>query len=157
MSKLDTLLIEYSDSHQHPTNKILHWIDIPLIYLSVMGLLWEVKLPAVLPFFDSMPLNAAMPISLLVFVYYLNLSFALGIGILVYTVVCLCFCYFWETHMPMALWAVSAAAFLIGWVAQFIGHRIEGKKPSFLKDLQFFLIGPAWMVADIYRRIGVRL
>lgn len=157
MSKLDTLLIEYSDSHQHPTNKFLHWIDIPLIYLSVMGLLWEVKLPAELPFFAGMALNAAMPISLLVFVYYLNLSFSLGIGMLLYTLLCLSFCLFWEMTVPYDLWAFSAITFIGGWVAQFIGHRIEGKKPSFVKDIQFFLIGPAWMVADIYRRSGIRL
>ena len=41
--------------------------------------------------------------------------------------------------------------FVLAWIGQFIGHLIEGKRPSFFKDLQFLLIGPAWLMAFVYR------
>ena len=53
------------------------------------------------------------------------------------------------------LWAVSVAVFVLAWVGQFIGHAIEGKRPSFFKDVQFLLIGPIWLLAELYRRAGI--
>jgi len=54
-----------------------------------------------------------------------------------------------------AVW-IYVFIFLVAWVGQFYGHRIEGKKPSFLKDLQFLMIGPAWLLHFIYRKAGIR-
>jgi len=50
---------------------------------------------------------------------------------------------------------VSLGIFVIAWIGQFIGHKIEGKKPSFLEDLQFLLIGPAWLLHFIYKKLGI--
>ena len=59
--------------------------------------------------------------------------------------------------MPcMPLWASSLAIFVIAWVGQFIGHKIEGKKPSFFEDLQFLMIGPLWLLGHLYRKFGIR-
>ena len=54
------------------------------------------------------------------------------------------------------LWKVSLIIFIIAWIGQFIGHKIEGKKPSFFQDIQFLLIGPAWLIGFIYRRFNIR-
>jgi len=53
------------------------------------------------------------------------------------------------------LWVVCIAVFVLAWIGQFYGHKVEGKKPSFLKDIQFLLIGPAWLMHFIYKRLGI--
>jgi uncharacterized membrane protein YGL010W len=45
--------------------------------------------------------------------------------------------------------------FVLAWIGQFIGHKIEGKKPSFIKDIQFLLIGPIWLLSDIYNKLKI--
>lgn len=47
-------------------------------------------------------------------------------------------------HLP-GLWIYSAI-FVVAWIAQFYGHHVEGKKPSFFADLQFLMIGPLWLL-----------
>jgi len=56
---------------------------------------------------------------------------------------------------PAALMWLAVGVFVVAWVAQFVGHKIEGKKPSFLTDLAYLLIGPAWIVAKIMRRLHI--
>src|SRR5450830_683990 len=52
------------------------------------------------------------------------------------------------------LWAATAALAVLvaAWIGQFIGHKIEGKKPSFFEDLRFLLIGPLFVLSVFYRR-----
>ena len=52
--------------------------------------------------------------------------------------------------------AIAAAVFVVAWIGQFIGHAIEGKKPSFFEDVKFLLVGPAWLLHFVYRRAGIR-
>jgi uncharacterized membrane protein YGL010W len=61
-----------------------------------------------------------------------------------------------ELSRIVVLWQVCLALFIVAWIFQFIGHKIEGKKPSFFKDLQFLLIGPAWLLSFIYQKVGIR-
>ena len=51
---------------------------------------------------------------------------------------------------------LAAGVFVVAWIAQFVGHRLEGRKPSFLTDLTYLLIGPAWVLAKLYRKLGWR-
>ena len=65
--------------------------------------------------------------------------------------------YFWHQIIGQNnLLIVSLTMFFIAWILQFIGHKIEGKKPSFIKDIQFLLIGPAWLLGFIYKKIGIK-
>src|SRR5262249_2722390 len=61
-------------------------------------------------------------------------------------------------HAALGAWFLPSlvAVFVAAWIAQFVGHSIEGRKPSFFEDLQFLLIGPLWLLADGYRRVGTR-
>ena len=56
--------------------------------------------------------------------------------------------------VPYLGW-VALALFAVTWVFQFIGHRIEGKKPSFLEDLQYLLVGPVFLLAKLFRKLGL--
>ncbi|MCB9186111.1 MAG: DUF962 domain-containing protein [Flavobacteriales bacterium] len=154
MSKADRLLGEYRESHQNETNQFIHNIFVPLIFLSAIGMLWDIKLPIALDFLGGDPLNVAMIVAVFVFAYYLSISFAVAVGIMSVTAVGMIFCYLYSGSV--SIWKFSLAIFAISWVFQLVGHKIEGKKPSFFKDLEFFLVGPMWVLVKLYNKLGIK-
>lgn len=154
MSKVERLLGEYRESHQNEINQIIHNIFVPLIFLSAIGILWDVKLPIALDFLGGEPLNVAMIVAVLVFAYYLSISFAVAVGIMSVTAAGMVLCYLYDGSL--SIWIFSLAIFVISWVFQLVGHKIEGKKPSFFKDLEFFLVGPMWVLVKLYNKLGIK-
>jgi len=157
MRKIDLLLSEYGESHQNATNKAIHWICVPLIFLSVVGLIASIPSGVVQKILgDNNPYaNWAAIVLVLVLIYYVSLSIPLSIGMMLFGAFCLIVVNF-ITRLEIApLWIVSLVIFFVAWVGQFYGHKVEGKKPSFFKDVQFLLIGPAWLMHFIYKRIGI--
>jgi uncharacterized membrane protein YGL010W len=153
MRTLSKWLGEYGESHQNATNKLLHWICVPSILLSLMGLLWSIPVPQT--FADFSPwLNWATVLAALALVYYITLSRALAAGIFVGFTVLFLIVQALDT-LPWPLWATSIVIFIVAWIGQFIGHAVERTRPSFFKDVQFLLIGPLWLVAALYRRLGM--
>lgn len=156
MRPIDSLLNEYGESHQNKTNKLIHWICVPVIFWTITGLLWGIKFPFTIPIIE-IPFNAAMLALLLAIAYYIRLSIPLAIALLGFSIICLYISYIIDTNLwPGKVWLVSLIAFVIAWIFQFIGHNIEGKKPSFLKDLQFLLVGPAWLMHFIFKKVGIQ-
>ncbi|MBL0047139.1 MAG: DUF962 domain-containing protein [Bacteroidetes bacterium] len=155
MKQIGTWLSEYDESHRNKTNKLIHWICVPLIFFSVTGFLYSIKLPYQLN--DAIQLNVGFVAMLLVFFYYALLSWRLSIGMLLFGMFCLHCCNWIEVNVAISLLQVCLFIFVFAWIGQFYGHKIEGKKPSFLKDIQFLLIGPAWLMHFIYQKIGIRL
>lgn len=161
MRAIESLLGEYAESHQNKTNKAIHYVCVPLIFWTVVALLWEVKLPFEFSLGERVVhLNAAMIALAFVLIYYVRLSFMLAVGMLLYALACAAVCYTYNhkiiQHLGgFPLWAMALVVFVIAWIFQFYGHNIEGKKPSFLKDLQFLLIGPAWIMSFIYKKAGL--
>ena len=144
---------EYGTSHKNPVNKLLHWICVPLIVLTVFGLLWSLPVPGL--FSGISPwLNWATVLAGAALLYYFALSPALAAGVLAAFVLLLLVTQ-WLATLPWPLWLTSLTIFVVAWVGQFIGHAIEGRRPSFFKDVQFLLIGPLWLLAAAYRRIGL--
>jgi uncharacterized membrane protein YGL010W len=151
--RIDLLLAEYGESHQNPTNKTIHWIAVPVIAWSVIALLWAVPTPAL---FRGAPyLNWATIVCALAVVYYLTLSVPLAIGMAAFCALAIAIIGLIETNVTIKLEWIAGPLFAFAWVFQFAGHEVEGKKPSFLKDLQFLLIGPAWLMHFLYRRLGI--
>ena len=144
---------EYGESHAHSTNKLLHWICVPLIVLAVMGFLWSAPMPTALSSISPW-LNLATVIAMLAIVYYALLSVPLAVGIGIVFVAMFAILQALST-LPWPLWATSLVIFSVAWIGQFIGHAIEGKRPSFFKDIQFLMIGPLWLVGSLYRRFGI--
>jgi uncharacterized membrane protein YGL010W len=153
MRSVTDWLSEYGSSHENPTNKLLHWICVPPIVLSVMGLLWSAPVPAAFSAVSAW-LNWATLAAAAAVVYYVVLSPSLALGVLGAFVVLLAITQ-WLAHLPWPLWLTSLAIFGVGWTGQFVGHAVEGRRPSFFKDLQFLLIGPLWLLAAVYRRFSV--
>lgn len=152
MRSIDAWLNEYGESHKNPTNKLVHWICVPAIFFSVVGLLYGVKFPVYIA--ENLQLNLAMVILALVSLYYIRLSVTLAVGLLLFAGLCLYLAQQVE-NQGLVLWQVSLGIFVIAWIGQFWGHKVEGKKPSFFKDLQFLMIGPAWLMHFIYKKIGI--
>ena len=125
----------------------------PAIFFSITGLLYCIKLPVIIT--DRVQLNVAMITLLLTTVYYLSLSIKIGIGMLLFGIICLALCYGIETSLPFPLWLFCIIVFILAWIGQFYGHKVEGKKPSFLKDIQFLLIGPMWLMSFMYKKMGI--
>lgn len=155
MRTAEQLLTEYGVSHRNPTNKALHWICVPIIVWCALGLFWITPLPGALQTFLPAA-NWAVITTLAVVVYYAFLSPRLALGVMPIFILFLWSIDALQRHAPLPLWIICVALFSLAWIGQFIGHAIEGRRPSFFKDLQFLLIGPLWLLADLYRRAGFR-
>ncbi|MEZ5531876.1 MAG: Mpo1-like protein [Steroidobacteraceae bacterium] len=148
-------LDEYGESHRNPVNKRLHSACVPAIVIAVIGLFWSLPVPA--SFAKLSPwLNWATIAAILSLAYYFALSPPLSVGsALVFAVMFGIVLALEQLAWP--LWQTCTAIFIVAWVGQFIGHAFEGKRPSFFKDLQFLLIGPLWLLAFVYLRLGLPL
>lgn len=153
MSTIDRWLDEYGESHQNPTNKAVHWVCVPAIVFSLIGLLWSLPVPAVFAETSAI-LNWGTVFLMAAIVYYFIMSITLALGmVLVSGVIIYLLARLDELATP--LWQISVAIFIVAWIGQFIGHLIEGRRPSFFKDLQFLMIGPIWLLSFIYKRLGI--
>ena len=138
MSALQDLLTEYSESHQNPLNKKIHNICVPAIMWSLLGFARSFSI------FDL--LNPGCLIAVLALLYYASFKNLLLLVVMVLT----CGLMFISFEYVPNLRVISAVVFVLAWIGQFYGHKIEGKKPSFLKDLQFLLIGPLWVMQKAF-------
>jgi uncharacterized membrane protein YGL010W len=152
--KIDQLLNEYGESHQNVTNKLIHWICVPAIMFSLMGLFYTIPFVVERSIFT----NWASVLVLLTLVYYATLSLPICLGfIFVGGAMVVGNHYLFQALNPSVPYIfVCIGIFVLAWIGQFVGHGIEGKKPSFLKDLQFLLVGPAWLLHFIYKTVGVK-
>jgi uncharacterized membrane protein YGL010W len=140
MRKVDELFARYADSHRHPTNKAIHWVCVPLITWCVVALFWAWS-----------PVAACVFIGLAL-LFYLWLSPMIALGMLALTAAMIYPMILLGPHVLV----VAIIVFVAAWIGQFIGHAIEGKRPSFFEDVKFLLVGPAWLLSFVYRRAGIR-
>ena len=156
MRKIDQFFAEYSESHQNHTNKTIHWICVPLIFFSILGLLSLIPAPHFCaPYYGCISL-ASLIIIALVSVYYFSLSWRIGLIMFFIILLLEHFAYAINIHFPGISHWIYTGIFVLAWIGQFYGHKIEGKKPSFLKDLQFLLIGPIWLLHFILKKLGLK-
>ena len=155
MRKIDQLFAEYAESHQNQTNKFIHWICVPLIFFSIVGFINLIPAPHFCaPYFGCISIASIVAL-VLVSIFYFNLSWRISIIMLLIMLLLEHFAYAINVHFKENSWIIYLSIFVITWIFQFIGHKIEGKKPSFLKDLQFLLIGPIWLLHFILKKIGI--
>lgn len=152
MKSVDLWLSEYSESHTNPINKLIHWIAVPMIFITVFGLLWDIPRPS---FFAFEWVNWATLLLLPVLGFYFRLSFSIGVAMSIFSMMVMLLLDWFTQQNLMSLTLTCLIVFVVMWVLQFIGHHIEGKKPSFFKDIQFLLIGPMWLMVFILRRLKI--
>lgn len=158
--EVDILFDTYSESHQNPSNELIHWVCVPLIVFSLLGMIWAIPFPhlAFLGKYNGFVNWASFVIAFSGYYYY-RLS-----PVLSYLMILLIFAAAavivqlekWELAGGPSLWLVCAVIFVLSWIGQFIGHKIEGKKPSFLQDVKFLLIGPIWLLHFICLKVGLK-
>lgn len=142
---------EYGVSHKNPTNQFVHKICVPLIMLSILGVLWKIPTPEA--FHISPYLNWASIFCGLCLCFYLTLNLKMFIAMLVQTSLMLFICH--QIDQAGILLPLSIVVFVLAWIGQFWGHKIEGKKPSFLQDMVFLLIGPLWVTRFLFKKMGI--
>ncbi|MHB1540083.1 MAG: Mpo1 family 2-hydroxy fatty acid dioxygenase [Steroidobacteraceae bacterium] len=132
---LDQWLAEYSVSHGHPVNRVIHTVCVPAILFASIALLWNVHL---------FGLRAAYLAMVLVAPFYLALGWLASIVMAGQLLICVLILSVWPHAIPLT--ASAAAIFVAAWIGQFVGHAIEGRRPKFLQNMMFLLIGPLWVV-----------
>lgn len=139
--KIDALLSTYAQSHRNRANELIHCICVPAIVFALLGLLWALH-----PFVATLAAIAAL-------IYYCSLSLAFAAGMVFMVALMLLIL----DVLPSGwVFPLSMVVFVAAWIGQFIGHNIEGKKPSFFDDLRFLLIGPLFVLGFVYRRWHLR-
>tara|TARA_Y100001968_G_scaffold304310_1_gene319217 strand:+ start:632 stop:1150 length:519 start_codon:yes stop_codon:yes gene_type:complete len=171
MKTIDNWFDEYGESHQNKINKLIHWICIPLIFWSIIALLSLIP-NSYLDIFNNAMVNELMHwgtvVIILGLLFYLRLSFKIFVGMAAFSLCVLLNIYYTLNLFGSSKFAESnlgandfllylaLIVFVFAWILQFIGHKIEGKKPSFFKDIQFLLIGPAWLLGFIYKKLKIK-
>ncbi|GEA06749.1 hypothetical protein KUL42_15100 [Alteromonas sp. KUL42] len=126
MRSIERLLQQYGESHQNKTNVLIHAIAVPSIYFVTLGLIWSIPVPEFVAMFS---VTWAHIISIPVLYYYFSLSGPIGAAMTLLTIAC-----FGLVNLlvlaGIPVWQFCLALFIFMWVLQFIGHKIEGKKPS---------------------------
>ncbi|CAA0079393.1 Uncharacterised protein [BD1-7 clade bacterium] len=140
MKDIHQWFAEYSDSHQNDLNEKIHWLCVPAIMFAILGILWILT-----------PLILALVIAAIL-VFYLRLSPQLtyGMAIVVSGMFIL------ALILRPILLPLCITVFVLAWIGQFYGHHVEGKKPTFFKDLQFLLIGPLWVLSFVFKKLGIK-
>lgn len=151
MRSMQDWLDSYSADHRNPINQRLHWLCVPPIVWSAIALLWTVPVPAT--YFK--PGAWAVLAMFLAFAWYWKHSRRLGLALLLAFIVLALFTSLLFDRLGAApLRWLALGVFVLAWIGQFIGHQFEGRKPSFFTDLSYLLIGPAWLMEKLLRRLG---
>ncbi|QLL57471.1 MULTISPECIES: DUF962 domain-containing protein [Empedobacter] len=156
MRKIEQLFSEYGESHQNGINKTIHWICVPLIFWTILGFISYIPAPHFyIPSFGYISIASIIAL-VIVSVFYFRLSIVVGLIMIFLMLIMEYFISLCNLQFGTKSWIVYLVVFIITWILQFVGHKIEGKKPSFLKDLQFLLVGPIWLLGFILRKVGIK-
>ena len=154
MKSIEKWLSEYGESHRHP---VIHKIGVPAIVCGLLALFSLVSVGSIVEIIPISRLNLAHLICFIVLIYYAMLSFKLALGMSFFSFSMLYAIDILSQDFNISLFFPSITLFVSAWILQFIGHKIEGKRPSFFQDLQFLLIGPLWTLSFLYKRIGISI
>lgn len=152
MKTLTEWFDDYAVCHQNEKNKSIHYICVPAIFFSIVGFFMSIPttfLNNLTSVNSPIFLNWASLILIFVLIFYFKLSIKLGLQMMFFSILCLIGNYYISKVFP--LFYFSLLIFVVAWIGQFYGHKIEGKKPSFFKDLQYLLIGPAWVINNVFK------
>lgn len=150
---VDRLLGNYSEDHRNGINQVIHWICVPFIVWTVVAALFVIPVPGTM----FRPGIWAAVAAIAATMYYFRLSRRLGLAMAVAFAVLLAItAWLYGALGPRHLLYTAIGVFVLAWIAQFIGHEFEGRRPSFLTDLVYLLVGPLWLMSKFFRRLGWR-
>ena len=156
MRDLSTFLHDYGDSHRHPVNQWVHIFCVPAIFVSTLGLFWLIPVGQWLGLEGAAAywVNGGTLLAVLCMPFYLRLSMGVSLLMLGWFVLSL-----WAIQSVLAsglsLFWTSLVVWIVAWAVQVVGHKIEGKKPSFTDDLVFLLVGPVFVSLELAYKLGL--
>lgn len=156
MRDLATFLSDYGESHRDPVNQWVHIVCVPAIFVSTLGLFWLIPLGAWLGLNGAAAywINGGSLLAVLCMPFYLRLSFGVSMMMLGWLAVSLAMVVGVDRSALSLGWA-AAVVWLVAWVGQVWGHKVEGKKPSFTDDLIFLLVGPVFVSKEVVYKLGL--
>jgi uncharacterized membrane protein YGL010W len=141
-------LATYKSVHLHPQNINTHFVGVPMIIWSAFLMLGTLRFA-----WQDYQVSLAMILAVVVLCYYMALHMRLALGLVLFILPVL---YTTEqvvhTSHPFM---IAMSIFVIGWIIQFIGHQFEKAKPAFMDDLNQLLIGPFFLMAELYFMLGL--
>ena len=151
--RIDELLAEYGESHRNAFNKAIHWLAVPAIAWCIVAFLVELPFPESLRVVRWLDWSVVAVLPVLYYYARLSLPLTIGMGMFAAALIALAHT---AKGGAIPLWQLALAVFVVAWIFQAVGHAVEGRKPSFLKDIQFLLVGPAWLLSLVLDRAGIR-
>lgn len=152
--RIDRRFARYEEHHRNVVNRLIHMVAVPAIYWSVLALLVELPMPEVMRVVPGLDWGLLAGIAMVV--AYLLHSRPLALGMAIMTGLFLLVAWGYARFGSTPLWQMAIAVFVVAWIFQFVGHKIEGQRPAFFDDLRFLAIGPGWVLARLYRLLGIR-
>ncbi len=146
MSRLLYWLDNYSETHRNPRNKLIHYVCVPVIFINVFALLNLLPLSEGWTFFQP---TAAWILLVIGLAFYFRVSFIYGVLMGLISIAILSLCNIVQRGNEGLFFTVNAVSFVLAWIGQFVGHKIEGAKPAFFQDLVFLLVGPLWILDKV--------
>jgi uncharacterized membrane protein YGL010W len=154
MKSINEWFADYSQYHRNKTNIRIHWICVPAIFFSVVAMFASIPVPSIIQIHPI--INVGLIFMILCLLFYLSLSITLSIGALIIFSIITYVLSSPAGQFLVGHWYWSLAIFVAAWIGQFIGHKIEGRRPAFFKDLRFLLIGPMWVLSHLYDALKIR-
>ncbi|BAJ00918.1 Mpo1 family 2-hydroxy fatty acid dioxygenase [Shewanella violacea] len=153
MKSAEEQLSTYKSVHLNPKNIRTHFLGVPLIIWSIFLLLHLIPVNIFAWDDPAISINVASAFAIGVLIYYFKLHVGLGIGLALFILPVL-----YSSHlvaqMQGGVW-IAVGVFVLGWVFQLIGHKYEKAKPAFIDDLNQLLIGPFFLMAELYFMLGL--
>lgn len=138
-------LAGYQSYHLNPHNQLTHFFGIPMIVISVIWistwLPWNLEY---LVFFGFVALWIAMDLVIGAILGLIFLPFFL-IGLN----------WFQDLGTVTGL-VIFLVLFVVGWIIQIVGHIFEGRKPALMDNLFQGLLGPMFLVYEVFVHTGQR-
>lgn len=153
MTDADHWLTHFEDSHRDVTFPLLYWLAVPALVLGTVGLLWSLQVPAAFSAISPV-LNWGTTFLMASVVYYFIISLSLAIGMLPFMFGIVAF-EMWLEAGGLPLRQVAASLILAGVIGLYLGRYRSGGTSAVVRDIQLMMIGPIWLLSNLYRRLGI--
>jgi uncharacterized membrane protein YGL010W len=153
MGETEDWLSRYAESHAELSSPLVYWVAVPLVVLGTVGLLWSLPVPD--EFYAISPLvNWGSLFLMAATVYYFIISVPLAIGMLPF-VIGLALIQSWLEATQRSPARVATILLIAGIIGLLLSRRRGRTAKLVFQDLQLMMIGPAWLLSVLYRRMGI--
>lgn len=149
MRNLEQQITQYAAYHRDKRNIATHFVGVPMIVFAVILALvpWTIN-----------GVNVALIALVIAAIYYLFLDLVLGTAMLASLFVGYLLSMYLHARLGSSgtTLALAAVIFVVGWVIQFLGHKFEGVKPAFTDDVMGLVIGPLFVMTELFFILGMK-